>query len=265
MWAEDPTLARLVAAGPMISVPDGYPYVPWGSSCMLPVTSVDNARYEAARLLQAGADILKLSMESGESFGMTIPSLSAVEAAALVEVAHEYGTKASAHVLVAYDLGRALDAGVDDIAHMITDHLYDSLIARAINDDVYWVPTLELWYHVGHGTLDAAIGNLRQFVQKGGKVAVGTDYAGYDADFEMGMPMHELEYMIQAGMTPRQVIVAGTKHGAFVCNLEDELGTVEPGRIADILVVSGDPLRDIHALSDVRLVIHNGSIIRDER
>ncbi|MEW6411904.1 MAG: amidohydrolase family protein [Candidatus Zixiibacteriota bacterium] len=262
---ENPACARLVAAGPMISVPNGYPYVPWGASCMLPVYSVDDARQKTAQLLAEGADIIKISMESGESFGMEIPSLSHDEASAIVEVAHEHGTLVSAHVLVSYDLGRALEAGADDMAHMITDFLPDSTVDQMITDTIYWVPTLELWQKVGYGTVDAAIINLRKFVQAGGEVALGTDYDGYDAVFQIGMPLDEMNLMRRSGMSEMDIIVAGTKNAARVCNLEDEIGTLEIGKIADILVVNSNPLEDINNLADILMVIHDGVVIRDER
>jgi imidazolonepropionase-like amidohydrolase len=260
-WLKDPECARLVAAGPMVSVPNGYPLVPWGSSCMLPVTSPDHARQKAGALLDDGADIIKLAIESGASFERVIPSLTAEEALAAVQVAHERGTHVSAHVLVSQDLGRALNLGVDDIAHMVVDELPDSLIAKMIQAQVFWVPTLELWYNVANGVGNSAINNLRRFVRAGGEVVLGTDYDGYDKPFQLGMPLHEMEWMLEAGMTPMEVIVAGTKNAAHVCNRQTDLGTLEVGKIADLLVVNGDPLRDIHAIANVRLVIHNGVII----
>ncbi len=74
--------------------------------------------------------------------------------------------------------------------------------------------------------------------------------------------MRELELMQDAGMTPMQIIVAATRNAAHVCNLDRVVGTLEPDKIADILIVNGDPLRDIHALSDVRHVLHGGVLIR---
>ncbi|MCG7853938.1 MAG: amidohydrolase family protein, partial [Methanosarcinaceae archaeon] len=211
-WSTDPQCARLVAAGPMVSVPNGYPTVPWGSSCMLPVNSADDARLKVGALLDDGADIIKLAIESGASFNLVIPSLTSEEASAAVQVAHERGTHVSAHVLVSYDLGRALNLDVDDIAHMVVDELPDSLIAKMIQAQVFWVPTIELWQNVGNGLGDKAIHNLRRFVQAGGKVVLGTDYDGYDKPFQLGMPLHEMVWMLDAGMTPMQVIVAGTKN-----------------------------------------------------
>jgi imidazolonepropionase-like amidohydrolase len=77
------------------------------------------------------------------------------------------------------------------------------------------------------------------------------------------MPVTEIDLMQQAGMTPMQIIVAATRNAATVCNLGDELGTLQAGKIADVLVVNGDPLEDMQALTRVRLVIHNGQVIRD--
>jgi imidazolonepropionase-like amidohydrolase len=261
-FLKDNRYARLVAAGPIVTVPQGYPMVPWGFKG-LPVTSPEDAASKVNQLLDDGADVVKIAVETGDIFRTTIPVLSPEEAAAIVKVAHERGTPVSAHVTAAQDLWRALDAGVDDIAHMITNHLSPQLVDRMLVDDVYWVPTLELWKNVGYGDR-RAVANLRRFVEAGGKVALGTDYAGYDAEFDLGMPIQEMELMQKAGMTPMQIIVAGTRNAARVCNLDHELGTLEVGKIADVLIVAGDPLADIRALLDVRLVLHNGVVIRDE-
>jgi imidazolonepropionase-like amidohydrolase len=71
-----------------------------------------------------------------------------------------------------------------------------------------------------------------------------------------------MEWMQQAGMSSMQIIVAGTQNAAHVCGLGDQLGTLETGKIADILVVEGDPLKDLHTLLNVQWVIHDGVIIR---
>lgn len=261
---EDSSCARLVAAGPMVTVPGGYPMVPWSSPSGLPVTSPDDARQKTHQLLDNGADVIKIALECGTSFGRIIPSLSPAETEAIVEVAHSRGTRVSAHVLVSEDLERALDGGVDDIAHMVTDVLPDRLIDRMVKDDVYWVPTIELWKGVGHGLGEVAVGHLQRFVQAGGRVALGTDYAGYSSEFDLGMPIREIRWMHDAGMTPLQIIVAATRHAAYVSNLEDVLGTLEQGKIADVLVVNGDPIQDLGVLQDVRMVLHNGIIIRGD-
>ena len=92
----------------------------------------------------------------------------------------------------------------------------------------------------------------------GAPIAVGTDF---EPGLETGMPSTEMLLMRQCGMTPMQIIVAATKHGAHVCGLDSELGTIESGKIADILVVDGDPLTDLNVLKNNRLlVLHNGRV-----
>ncbi len=253
--------ARLVAAGPIVTVPNGYPTVPFGSISILTVTSPEDARQKTENLLDDGADIVKVAVETGQIFYTEIPTLSPEDLAAIVEVAHQRGTVVSAHVTSSRDLGPALDGGVDDIAHMVVTYLPDDLIERMVENGVYWVPTLELWKGVDHELGNQAVENLGRFVNAGGKVALGTDYAGYTMSFDLGMPIHEIEWMLEAGMTPMQIIVAGTRNAAHVCNMENELGTVEVGKIADVLVVGGDPLDDIHALTNIWTVIHNGEVI----
>jgi imidazolonepropionase-like amidohydrolase len=261
-WA-NPNLARLVVAGPMVTVPDGYPIAYWGMPA-LTVTSATDAQEKVAALLDQGADFIKIALESGAIFGQQMPMLSPEEATAIVQVAHSRGKPVSAHVTVAADLPGALDAGVDDIAHMATDRVSDATIQRMVEASVYWVPTLELWQ--GVGLRRAAIAdNLRRFVAASGQVALGTDYLGApNVDFDLGMPITEIELMAQAGMTPMQIIVAATRNAAHVCGLERELGTLEPGKLADVLVVDGDPLTDVHVLTQTRLVLRDGVIIMQE-
>jgi len=254
--------ARLVCAGPIVTVPGGYPAAPWGSASAYPVSSVDEARLKMVNLLDEGADLIKIALERGDIFGEVIPRLSVEMATEIVQVAHDRGTVVTAHVTTARDLELAIDAGVDDIAHMVVTNLSDDLMTRLVSNGIYWIPTLELWHGVGYNYPSIAHGNLNRFVRAGGKVALGTDYEGYSSPFDLGMPIREIGWMKDAGMTPMQIIVAGTKNAAHVCNLENELGTIEVGKIADILVVNGNPLDDIvTSMMSVHLVMHNGIII----
>jgi len=154
-------------------------------------------------------------------------------------------------------LEMALDCGVDDIAHSILDRqIPEDMIARMVQSDTYLVPTLEIYGPGGFRSMGQA--NLKRLVDGGVHVALGTDF---EPGLQTGMPSIEMELMREAGLTPMQIIVAATKHGAHVCGLDAEVGTVEPGKIADILVVDGDPLADLNVLKNNRiLVIHNGLI-----
>jgi imidazolonepropionase-like amidohydrolase len=246
-----------------VTVPGGYPIAQWGGNA-LTVTSPDDARQQVGQLLDDGADMIKIAIESGTIFRRSFPTLSLEEAAAIVDLVHQRGTLVGAHVTVADDLETALDAGVDVIAHMVGDYLPEELIARAIEAGICWTPTLGMWEDVDRRypvyTKATVLDNLGGFAAAGGKVALGTDYGDYIAEFSL--PIHEIELMQEAGMVPMDVIVAATQVAAESCNLGQETGTLEVGKIADILVVEGDPLQDIQALTETRMVIHNGMLIR---
>jgi imidazolonepropionase-like amidohydrolase len=125
------------------------------------------------------------------------------------------------------------------------------------------VPTLTVFD--AYNSLTGAQANVRRFAALGGEVALGSDYTDIPQNnfphFELGMPMHEIECLAGAGLSAMQIIVVATRNAARVCGLGEELGTLEVGKTADVLVVNGNPLRNLAALSDVRLVIHYGEII----
>jgi imidazolonepropionase-like amidohydrolase len=247
-----PELARIVSATPMITVPGGYGH--------LEIESAEEARQRTLELIEQGADLAKISFEDYRPPNQHWPLLPMDYAQAIARAAHERGVPVSVHITWAKYVPSALEAGADDIAHMAMDPITDEMISAVIQAGVTWVPTLELYHGVGGRTFENALENTRRFVAAGGKIALGTDYAGYYTPFQLGMPILEMELLKQTGMTPMQIITAATRDAAQVCNLEDELGTLEAGKIADILVVDGNPLEDLGAMLKVRMVMRNGVI-----
>lgn len=262
LWLDSGT-ARVLAAGLFVTVPGGYPIVPFGTQQVYPVRSVEEAGSAATWLIDEGADIIKIALESGRPSGPSMPVLSPEQAAAIVETAHARGVPVAAHVEFSRDLERALDAGVDVIAHMVIDDPPDALLARGVTQGVTWLTTLEVWRFVNAASGTAAAANLRRVAQAGGTIALATDYGSYTG-MQLGLPVDEMELMLLAGMTPAEILVAATRNGARAAGRGADLGTVEPGKLADILVVGGDPLADLHALADVRLVMRGGVVIRGE-
>ncbi len=254
--------ARLISAGPMLTVPNGYPAAVFGSASAYPLTSLEDTRAKVTALLDDGADLLKIALERGSIWNRDIPILSAGQVAEILTLAHQRGKRVSAHVLVTVDLALAVEYDVDDVAHMVVDETPDELFTQMVEKDIYWVPTLELYECGGHNLHVPAIENLRKFVQAGGRVALGTDYDGYTCTFELGMPMKEIRLMLRAGMTPMQIINAATQNAAVVSGVGESLGTLEAGKIADLLVVNGNPAQDPETLTNVRMVVKNGEIIR---
>jgi imidazolonepropionase-like amidohydrolase len=265
--SDDRQLPRLLAAGPMLTTPGGHPIPIYGlNDRVLAVRGPDDARDQVNALLDTGVDLIKIAV-SGRT-DVNWPELSNEEIRAITETAHARGARVTAHVDRAVALRRAVESGIDDAAHSPRDRIPDDLIALMVERGVALIPTIDVYEGLAEERSDAAVwrrttlpvmqDNLRRFVDAGGTLALGDDYG--NPRVTLGMPIAEIEHWIAAGLTPTQVIVAATKGGAVVCGMEQDLGTLVPGKIADILVVDGDPLTEIHALERVVLVIHNGAI-----
>jgi imidazolonepropionase-like amidohydrolase len=248
----NPLYARLISAGQMIAVPGGY-----GS---LIVNSPEEARQAVLQELDLGFEQIKVALEDGYAGESGLAKLTPEELVAIVETAHQAGARVSGHITESAYIPAMLDAGVDDIAHSSYDLIPYDVLQRMVSQKVILVPTFTIFRNYG-GYLDGCVFNLNKFVKAGGMVALGNDFDGGPGEFELGIPMFEIEMMAAADMTPMQIILAGTYNGAITVGLEDQIGSIEAGKIADILVVGGDPLADLQSLKDIRLVIHDGTII----
>ena len=258
-WREEinknPKYARLISAGYMMTVPSGY-----GEMF---VSSPEEARQKVFDELDSGADMIKISMEDGYAGRHNLPKLTDEEIAAILSAAHERGKKVSGHITQAAYLKILVDAGVDDIAHVPYDIVSTQAWQEMVSKNIYMTPTFTVFRNY-HAPVATCVRNLHNFLEQGGQIALGNDYGGGPGDFELGIPMYEIEQMSQAGMTPMQIIVASTKNAAHVSGMEGQAGTLEAGKTADVLNVSGNPLDDLQNLKNIRMVIHNGRIIRDE-
>jgi len=107
--------------------------------------------------------------------------------------------------------------------------------------------------------IQAIIGVVRFFHDSGGIIAVGNDYS--NPGVRPGMPLSEMDLLQTAGLSPMEVIEAATKHAAYVCGHSDELGTLEIGKLADLIVVDGNPLDDLNAMDSVLYVVKDGEVV----
>ena len=289
-------VARGFRAGPIITAPGGLPDAVLHQDLNYEVGSPDEARAAVVDLYSRGADVIKVYLQEEDS-GVTYPMLGEAELAAVVEEAHGHGLLVRAHVTYASLMGMAIQAGVDTIEHVpvnvtqsefqrISDSRwralfesddplqvffadlypqYDSQLEKMAQAGIAMVPALEDFYRTSRsaGEPEAAIeiilGIVHRFHELGGVVGLGTDYI-IGTGMEAGMPLGEMEMLLAAGLTPMEVIEAGTRHSAYVCGHSGELGTLEPGMLADVIVLDGDPLEDLQAMSQVVLVIKNGEI-----
>jgi imidazolonepropionase-like amidohydrolase len=190
------------------------------------------------------------------------------EARALVDEAHRLGRKVAAHAMGRDGIEAALKAGADSIEHGfgLDDEMLDLMARRG----VYWCPTIYVGVYVAEGRARAGAPIWLQMVElekqafakalrKGVKIAYGTDAGGYAWTEPMA---RELSYMVRYGMTPQQAIESATRVGAELLGREADLGTLEAGKLADVVAVAGDPLRDVAELEKVTFVMKEGVVVK---
>jgi imidazolonepropionase-like amidohydrolase len=192
------------------------------------------------------------------------------EARALVDEAHRLGRKVAAHAIGRDGIESALKAGADTIEH--GDGLDDELLDLMVRRGVYWCPTIFVGAYVAEGRAAAGAPIWKSMVdlerqafgkalRKGVKISYGTDAGGYAWTENQAK---EFAYMVRYGMTPLQAIHSATSVAAALLGQEADLGSVEPGRYADIVAVKGDPLADITELERVSFVMKGGVIYKQE-
>jgi len=233
---------------------------------------VDGVRKAVREQVMYGADWIKYYSDRRYRFeadGLlhSMVNFTDEEAKAIVDEAHRLGRKAAAHAIGSDGIAAALRAGVDTIEH--GDGLTGALMDEMARKGVYWVPTITVGAYVAPGRggnwqkmADLERDNLPKAVRHGVKIALGTDAGGFD--WKALNQAKEFEYYVQYGMSPMQAIRTGTSVAAELLGWSDKAGTIEPGKWADIVAVSGDPLKDITELQRVKFVMKGGSVYKNE-
>jgi imidazolonepropionase-like amidohydrolase len=265
---------RILAAGRGISMTGGH-----GHYISMESDGPEAMRKAVRTAIRNGANVIKLFVTGGV---MTPggkpgrPQLNRDELDVAILEAHKIGIKVTGHAEGRQGVNAALAAGIDCIEHGYFMNNEEGL-AMLVDKGVYLVPTLMAYQLIAKG-LDAGVPpeaaanadialeyntvGFRNAVQAGAKIAMGSD-AG-TAFNDHGRSWRELIYMVKYGMTPMQAIVAATRNGADLLGIGDEVGTIEPGKVADIIVVEGDPLSNIAQIGEVRAVIKEGKIVRND-
>lgn len=232
-----------------------------------PFDGPDEIRRAVRENLSAGADLIKLYItgtlhRSGEIHSY----LSKDEISIAVEEAHRLGVRIAAHCIGGIGLEWCLETGVDSIEHGY--FMSDQEIEILAQSDSWLVLTpspflTEARIHTLPPELvddhlrerDNVAKRMATAIGAGVKFAVGTDAMH-------GGLAQEVEYLVELGAPATEALMAATRYGAIVCGLEESIGTLEPGKVADIVGVKGNPLKDIRALRTVETVISKGKIKR---
>lgn len=261
---------RVLAAGPIITIPGGHGH-------FLGEAVADGATLPEAvrRLARSGVDCLKIAVSGGVSTPGS--DLFAVQFAepdlrAGVETAHELGLTVAAHASNPAAIRRAAAAGVDSVEHAVL--LDDAALEALVEHGTTVVPTLaatnktpefledpripDYIREKGRITLPAHRVSIRRAIAAGVPMAGGTDAGSTATDH--GLTAMEAEQLVACGLSNDAAIAAVTRDAAALLGLADRLGTLEPGKIADVVVVAGNPLEDITSLSAVRYVIQDGQV-----
>jgi imidazolonepropionase-like amidohydrolase len=254
-----------------------YPLLGYSWELKLPtgvqyVDGVEGARKAVREQIMYGADWIKYYSDRGyhfESDGVlhSMVNFTYEEAKAIVDEAHRLNRKVAAHAIGSDGIEAALRAGVDTIEH--GDGLTEPLMDEMARKGTVWVPTVMVGVYVAPGRggnwvkmVELEKIAFQKALKRHVKIALGTDAGG--SDWRELNEAHEFQYYADYGMTPMEAIQTGTIRGAEVLGWGDKVGTIEPGKWADIVAVSGDPLRDIKELQHVKFVMKAGVIYKNE-
>jgi imidazolonepropionase-like amidohydrolase len=268
---------RILACGRPITSPGGHCHFLGGVA-----QGVEAVSRLATELVEQGVDAIKIMGTGGNMTATSDPlraQFAVDELREVVRVARAAGRRVTVHVRGVDGMRRAVDAGVDGIEHARMEvapgqwGFDDGLARRMAEKAITAAPTLAASFRASQAKAAGFKVGLREGMvpipvrqqnaarlrECGVPVVVGTDAGAALANFDEAVHL-ELELLVGAGWTPLEAIEAGTRGAAMAIGLEGQLGTIEPGKIADLVIVRGDPTRDIRDIRHVEHVFHGGRV-----
>ena len=260
---------RITAAGQWIQAPTTWPY-----SMVYTIESPEQMRQVVSDQIGQGAGLIKVGATGVREDGSDYATLGPEIARLVVELAHGAGLKVAAHCTGFMGATEAVEAGIDSIEHCTN---IDSATARLMAQmGTVAVPTMSTWDYriqaaarwnlpkeeidIAEGRRDASRASFKNMLDAGVKIAAGTDAGG--SPVRHGTIVHEMEVMIEAGLTTMQAIESATRIAAEITGTLKDTGTVEVGKLADLILVDGDPLSDVGAIRNVWAVFQGGRRVR---
>lgn len=259
---------RMVTCGEPLSIVGGHAY-----QISREVGGPDTVREIVRQRLKEGVDFIKIMASNEQPMRgrpeQTAPQFTREELRVAVEEAHDAGIKVAVHACGTRAIERCLDAGVDTIEHAV--YLNRDLAQRMKQQKVFYTPTLGIYRansdpHWRRGKAkeqfckvlaEAHLASFQHAVEAGLRWAVGTDAI---------VPVAiEMQYMVEAGLDPLTVLCAATRTNADLIERSEDLGTLEAGKLADIILVAGNPLADMRVLLKVRTIMQDGVVFSPDQ
>jgi len=229
------------------------------------ISGPEEARRVAREQIGHGANLLKVYAD------WSVPTLTIEEIKPIVEEAHKAKIKVAAHADSPDGIRNALTAGVDSIEH---GHQADRASFELMKQkNAFWVPTIGYYFYAvdtaktpqPHKYMQETLERTRQNIstarELGVKIANGFDPSSAEAH---GKNSHEIIAMTKLGLSPLEAIRAATTNAAELMGWQAKVGSIEPGKYADIIAVSGDPVADIGELEHVKFVMKGGAVVKNE-
>ena len=248
--------------------------LPWGVA-----DGPEAMRAKVREMVAAGADVIKTATTGGASSGAGLGPRDVLferdELEALVDEAHKRGRRVMCHALGGEGLRMAVEVGVDSIEHGAYLDEDPDLLPMMAEKGICFTPTFGVYtFHATRGTphgrarasalREHHVRSVQMALEHGVTVTAGTDEGGW----EHGNNAHEISCLVEAGLTPMQAIVAATGAAADCIGLGDEIGAIQPGKKADIILIDGNPLNDVKILergNAVHYVMKDGATFLDGR
>jgi imidazolonepropionase-like amidohydrolase len=269
---------RMTVVGRAMDVTGAYPLQGYNWEIQVPhgvqlVDGPDEARKAVREQISFGADWIKVY--SDRSYFLRpdgvlddIPTFTLDELRAIVDEAHRERHKVASHAMALNGVHNSIEAGVDSIEHGV--YISDADLKTMAQKGIYYIPTIFVAEYVAQGRANEGAkvwldmikvhaDTFNRALKAGVKIVFGTDVGGFDWSID---PAVEFPLMVKYGMTPIQAIRAATTTAAELLGMQKDIGSVSPGKFADIVAVKGDPLRDIALLEKVDFVMKGGEIIK---
>ena len=270
---------RMKASTRSISVTGGYALYGYSPEIVVPtgaqlIDGEAEARRAVREQIKYGADWIKIYIDSHRRryIADTLvgsPTFSDAELRGIMEEANNMGVRVCAHVYTSQAAQRAVRAGIRSIEHGL--YLDEPTFKQMAQNNVYWVPTLVAYVmgeqastipdrkRILHNTVEKHRETFQRALKSSVKIAFGADLIEYH-----GTNAKEFELMVNYGMSPMRAIQSATTVAAELLEMSQQVGSIEPGKLADIVAVHGDPLKDITALQKVGFVMKDGKVVKDE-